>query len=385
MLWYRCGMRRETASLISGRGDPLFPPGELDEGPVDEDREVAPELIRVPWRIELDGEWLVWHELDRERFDAAPYLPKSTTEARDKSRMDELGLWHFVRPHRRTLDGFLKLAEMPTAEAVLSFARRNGVLELCEHRLPACHDAGPLRFSHRRLPKCWPVDWQPGATVGRERVADWIRFAQWARAALNIAGHLRAKRPGRIEDWETLPEGITMLRGFGAIAEDWEKEPSQDHGPRFVHPSTGLGKDRELGATRLRQFVTAWLRVAQFAPRLRSSHRDHGKDFIRYGTSLEWGALFAVLGFQMASRIARGEIAPRCDQCGENYDGERAPSGDRKILCKKCRLPAREKYRDLQRRAMKMHSDGVRVREIAKKLERPEDTVRGWINRGRVR
>jgi hypothetical protein len=359
--------------------DLLFPGGELDRGPTDEAREIAPELVRVPWAIELDGEWLVWSEHDEDRFSSEPFLPKTTKEARDAPRMHAHGCWHLVRHSRRLLDGFLNLAAS-TPEGIRDFARRNGVLELCVHRLPACHHS-EVSFVHSRIPKCWPDGWTPTRQVGRERLADWIRYATWARAALAIAAELRVRRPGRFEDWEALPESLTILRGYGGRVPDWENEPSQPPpGPSF--PNKLLGKDVEFGAMRLRQFLTAWLRVAQFAPRLRSSG---GADVIRYGPSMEWGGLFAVLGFQLASRIAGRTILLRCDRCGGEYDGARAPIGGRAILCRQCRPTAREKYRDRQRRAMELHARGTSVREIATKVKRPVATVQRWVKRARVR
>ncbi len=141
------------------------------------------------------------------------------------------------RGGRGMLDEFLQLCGAGN-EAILTYARTWGVLELCRHNLPSWHEFCPgIRL---RLPAPLPAPPQTGRPwpgddprqclpLGREPLATWRFFSGQAKALLNIANELQRGRLGEREDWaELLREGASPVQSLGAqklcmqdVLEDW--------------------------------------------------------------------------------------------------------------------------------------------------------------------
>ena len=140
---------------------------------------------------------------------------------------------------RGMLDEFLHLCDAED-EAILKYARTWGVLELCRHNLPSCHE---FSLGDRlRLPAPLSAKPQTGRTgpaddprqcppLGREPLATWRFFSGQAKALLNIAADLHRIGLGEREDWaKLLREGVTPVQSLGAqrlcvrdVIEDWLK------------------------------------------------------------------------------------------------------------------------------------------------------------------
>jgi len=137
---------------------------------------------------------------------------------------------------RGILDEFLLLSDAPN-ETILQYARTWGVLELCRHNLPACHEFSLnkyLRFPAPLVePKTWrtelPPDPRQCRPLGCEPLATWRFLSRQAKALLNVAANLRWDRLGQREDWaQLLREGVTPAQSLDAhrscardVLEDW--------------------------------------------------------------------------------------------------------------------------------------------------------------------
>ena len=154
--WERGGLYSETGPL-----ERLLPVGEL----------------MVPNDVELEGEWLCWGW-----------------------RGDPLQ-WTTRRPGPHILSDFVRLAD-GDGPTIRAYARRWGILGICEHGLPSSHlgneDGTPrCRPLSRREDPAWRFDgWAP--------LERWRHFARQARAILDLAASLHADQPGQPEDWQVV-------------------------------------------------------------------------------------------------------------------------------------------------------------------------------------
>src|SRR6266446_5747425 len=99
------------------------------------DRRVAIHSWFVPGIIRLENENLRWN-----------YLPESLKSGRQ------------LHPSQGMLEGFLELAQAPDRN-IARYAKRWGVLGICEHRLPSSHSPDMLEL--RKL-GCRPLGWEDG-------------------------------------------------------------------------------------------------------------------------------------------------------------------------------------------------------------------------------
>jgi hypothetical protein len=140
---------------------------------------------------------------------------------------------------RGILDEFLHLCDADD-EAILKYAQTWGVLELCRHNLPCCHE---VSLGERlRLPAPMLVKPQTGRAgpaddprqcppLGREPLATWRFFSGQAKALLTIADDLHRIELAKREDWaKLLRDGVTPVQTPGAqrlcmrdVIEDWLK------------------------------------------------------------------------------------------------------------------------------------------------------------------
>jgi hypothetical protein len=96
-----------------------------------------------------------------------------------------------VRPSRATLDQFLTLANAD-AEQICGFARKYGVLAICEHGKPTSHNLD-CDMTH-----CPEIDgWS-------EPLDRWRYYAKQFQAVLRTADRLNRNELGTKEDWAVL-------------------------------------------------------------------------------------------------------------------------------------------------------------------------------------
>ena len=126
---------------------------------------------------------------------------------------------------RGILDEFVLLCD-GSDEAILKYARTWGVLELCCHNLPSCHEFSlgvPLRLpdvlsaTQESLADWHSDDPRQCSPTGREPLATWRFFSAQARALLNIAADLQRAQLGNKEDWgKLLREGAVPAQSLDA-------------------------------------------------------------------------------------------------------------------------------------------------------------------------
>jgi len=148
--------------------------------------------LLIPGSIELDEDILVWTQ---------------NTKGYCKS----------VRQSPKLLETFVGLVNAEP-EKVLEFARRWGVLAICEHGLPATHSYSPSLgfynphpacaspdFNHASIDRfCNPLGYSVYNDGGREPLSVWQRFSEQARSILNIAGRLNQDELGHESDWDVV-------------------------------------------------------------------------------------------------------------------------------------------------------------------------------------
>ncbi len=270
--------------------------------------------------------------------------------------------WEYVGIKReeiqRVLPAFVRLASQQPAD-VLRFAKRWGMLGLCEHMLPA---------SHRTQTRLWIMEahwssspgdspWRSGADLHRrwedesacalilaEPVVVWQRFAREARALLAIAERVHRGEPASPLDW---------LAIIG-------REPSW-------YPDVASDADW-LGIT-----VSRWLLLGDVRPWLdcqvedwRIGKRQRSLGLSDKGSSTIQGpprivlhteTLFGIIARELALTIARVSSLSLCTGCGVPFTPKRSPPPGRRSWCSDCRESGASKkqavrdYRARKRRA----------------------------------
>lgn len=261
--------------------------------------------IRVPARIELDEsqERLIWTWPGKPRGQVKPP--------------------HAPREKLTMLHEFQELADAP-AEGIRDYARRWGVLSICDHGLPSTHNARSSTSWERPAgmeycyPKRYPLDdptpayWISDGWF-QEPVDRWRHYAREAGAILRLAPFLWAGKLGDASDWEVFSPGH----------EAWRQ--------RYGLP---IKEERRLLSWRVSQWLE-WGGVKPFflwqgveAPHLQ----------------LEPRGLFGLLAMHLALAVSQVEGFAVCSECGNPYIPRRKPRDDQRNYCPTCQAlgaPAR--------------------------------------------
>ena len=145
--------------------------GMVDEESGRLEQPMAADQWRVPLAVELAGEWLAWE----------------WGEGPDG---------RFVQSARPLLEDFAALADAP-ADRIRDYARRWGVLYVCEHFKPRSHN--PWTTSSAGC-----LHLRQGIDGGREPLLVWREYARRARAILRSVATLRGEDQldaKRLTDW----------------------------------------------------------------------------------------------------------------------------------------------------------------------------------------
>jgi hypothetical protein len=103
------------------------------------------------------------------------------------------------------------------------------------------------------------------------------------------------------------------------------------------------------------------------------------------------GLLFAAIALQLALVVADADSLYSCSGCGVPYIRSRErkrPKSGWANYCDQCskdgvaQRRAVESYRDKRAQAVRLHSSGVPVPEIAEQLHTEATRVRGWLKNG---
>ncbi|MGH8072261.1 MAG: hypothetical protein ACRERE_44925 [Candidatus Entotheonellia bacterium] len=263
---------------------------------------------RGPAAVDLERNGLRWREVDGDR------------------------IGKIIRVRRGLLDAFVRLADTEP-EAIRDYARRWGVLMICEHGIPAGHSwprepivdilNGPEKDMLCR-PRGWPdACW--------ESVGAWYVLARQARALLHVAAALHNGTPARRGDWQMVVYRTWHGDGGGDPWLDKLNQPRHAASARaFVEES--MQRWLAWGAV---QPVLAW-----------SAKKDPTIEFEGVG-------LFGALAVQLLAAVIREGWAV-CAGCNNQYAPERRPNAKRRNYCPDCRTSGvshRDAMRDFRRRS----------------------------------
>lgn len=254
----------------------------------------------IPAYVELKGNRLLWTWWD----------PADPTKAP-----------HEAEP-KGMLDTFVRIQDGP---AVLRFARRYGVLGICEHGLPASHNPPPPSpAGSSRVWWCYPLGWSED--VCWEPLDRWYYFAGLARALVAIAANFRQNKPGSADDWRAVFAAHPRER-IDALCER-------------------LGQLVESGRFYLGNVLLEWLAWGNVRPAL-------DWPVVNEAPSLSFtGGTFGILGIQLLFAIAGAHSVAICSGCGVPYLRKYKPRPDRRNFCLKCgeKTASRLRQRDYQQK-----------------------------------
>ena len=206
----------------------------------------------------------------------------------------------------------------------------------------------------------------------------WKQFARAAVAMLEIAMDLNRKppKPGSGENWRSL-------------------------GPFTDHVLVGVAKSSvEAAKTYLFHTLDSWLLAGRVCLRvaplnLHDERCPQWEAYIGYGPMGTY-SLFGVLATQLALAVARADGLYFCTGCRLPYirsRGTRRPKPGNNNYCEACRgtsgkdqarRDARDRLRQRQSEARRLHSKGVPIEQIAKRLGARDgvQSVRKWVGPG---
>jgi hypothetical protein len=99
----------------------------------------------------------------------------------------------------------------------------------------------------------------------------------------------------------------------------------------------------------------------------------------RLGLYIVPEGLIGALWLQFARAVERDSHFRRCAECGIWFELAPGTARSDKLYCSTpCRTKA---YRKRQAEAVRLHTEGRAIEDIARQLESDSDTVRGWIER----
>jgi hypothetical protein len=266
---------------------------------------IEPSYIPVPGVIELEGDKLIWRGV----------IP---------------GLERTEYSNKELLDRFIHLADAD-AKQILAYARKWGVLHICEHGLPASHNPQLYSFSpEQTVEQCSPLGWpeiperfgvieneeeMEPLFSGWEPIESWRAYSRDAQAILNIAAALYRDRATRLEDWERLTnDAVGMMTA--------DVHTKQEH---------------------LVRAVKSWLVAGNVRPDIVLTKLGRGRNKVvsepritlgGYGPA--WGHLFGALACQLMYAITRAKGLAFCDGCVNTYIPTRRPRSDRRNFCESC-------------------------------------------------
>jgi hypothetical protein len=245
---------------------------------------------RVPAAVDLDGNRLRWNYCDGDR------------------------LGEVIGVRDRLIDDFVKLADK-SPEDIRDFARRWGVLMICEHGRPGGH-AWPgvpeedMLNGREPLKPCAPRGWPDECW---EPLDAWYTLAHEACAMIHVAAALYTEKSAKRGYWHML----VYRRWCGAEG----GEPSLDmlNQPRHAVSARAFLEDS----------VCQWLAWGAVQPRfVWPANKDPMIEFDGYG-------LFGALAAQLLGTLSRRGWAV-CTECRHSYDPVRRPNRNRRNFCPEC-------------------------------------------------
>lgn len=252
---------------------------------------LAPSSVEM---IEVDGEPVLVWDLprmveDRQRISILDYYHP------DDIRWDTAGM----------LNDFLALPNRG-AKGVERFARRFGVLALCEHGFANSH------MSTEDDPRPWAC-----FPVQTESVACWMEWASRFRALAALAADLHRGGRGRNEDW-------------AEAMENWDDEPTSDYEPSLYAGPNWMPRTEFAGAV---QHL-----VLQARLRWQFEWNETGPAAVLTSEVQPNFSVVPLLVRELVYLISKTDGIVFCGSCGEPIiSPARRPTATRKAYCEECR------------------------------------------------
>jgi len=290
------------------------------------------------------------------------FVPESLSLSRNENTLVYRGPGaKQVAPDREMLDGFVRLFDKNPTE-ILEYARKWGVLQ-CDNSGRPCVPVGDIERS--------------------ESISEWRYFSRRARAVLNIAARLKGGAVGELEDWQA-------MRGTAAHTGDFVRNDLDRFGPfvlgicaTHAYPSEAIGFGKpgfKRSVSTEHSFLMAemalWLRFARIGFALVPLKS-------RWQVEIDYhGCLLAAIALQLALTLAGVDALFTCSACGRIYPrGKKRPKPGQENYCDNCGRSAALRVADRRRRARKLHKSGTPVVEIARRLNEPLSTLKGWLKK----
>ncbi len=226
------------------------------------------------------------------------------------------------------LQSFLAL-EGEGSSRIASFARRWGVLGICEHGLPASHNPGFNTFidtpgwnliaqdEYRR--NCNPVE--QSSAVWYEPLDAWDFWIRQASMIVRLGADLHVNRPGKSEAWQAMGYKPESYTGFTAKGQS-VRLTAEPKIPSLPPPIP-------IGRMLVAQYVNDWLAITGVRPLF---FWEDGEPAFCLGSE-GVDTLLATLGVQILLLINKSSGYAFCSNCGRPFLLRHRQSVARNIYC----------------------------------------------------
>jgi hypothetical protein len=244
-------------------------------------------------------------------------------------------IWRVAAVEERSevmLRGFVRLADLSDIRLparLEAFARRWGVLGLCQHGLPATH---PITME--MLPLETPCGLWMTAT-GTESVSLWREYARQARAVLDVAAALVSEEVAATELRPDLPSPTAAEQEAAAWSIALRPFPPRSDAPPAILDYLE-GPDRVTQRRwLLDRAIARWTNVAgiQLVPDFA------GGQPVRLGVR----SLFGALSVQLLFAVVSAPFTRSCAGCGKLFSPSRKPRGEEKSWCPRCKRKEKDR------------------------------------------
>jgi len=264
--------------------------------------------LLVPTRVNVEGDRLVW---------AVPV-------AHDEFGIDytDFSGYKQVTPQAGLLTQFVQLADAP-AEQIAQYARRWGMLGLCEHGVPAGHGRSADGRTHFGCPlqgQAWVSTDAGFELTAWEPLELWRRYAREAAVLLSIAATLHRGEPAPVENWRALSSLASHVDG-------WYWAVERTGRSNFVRVQQGI----------LQIQLNDWLALGGVRPYFDwgvAEGQPEQPPTVRIGAE----SLFGALALYLVAAVASADGFVMCAGCKRPYpSAKRQPSAGRRNFCPDCR------------------------------------------------
>jgi len=236
-----------------------------------------------------------------------------------------------IHPQPDVFQRFLNLSDAPD-EKICDFARRNGMLGLCQHGLPFFHGSPtPEGFFEQGRIDCTAA-FTKGHWAIVEPLESWRGLSRQAAALMILKLHL--SKEGRFFTREDLDDAWANALWL----------------PRKLYEQAGYAGYRSLlrrsrpaesaMPEHIARLANEWLRCGGVLPRLDSKPPGY---HLTLALPDSGPNLFGFLAIQLASSVADMRGFAVCAECGEFFQPKKTVSPNRRNFCSKCRYAGKPK------------------------------------------